>query len=66
MNDYVEVYIDEDEWWPVYSASPPSSTYNHGKKAKIPASKLEDYKRIINEFEQMQNELKTLGGFDRE
>ncbi len=61
----IEVYIDEDEWYPVYTVVKALPSYNYGNKAIIPEELLEEYHKADHEFELVQDKLRKYYEGDR-
>lgn len=62
MSDTVTVWIDSDEWYPVYGLDLDPSDY--GRKwdpsIEVPRSFLRRYQRTLAAFERLQDELREL------
>lgn len=55
--DRVKVYVDSDEWYPVYSVVD-SDTYG-GIEVEVPQGTLDRWQSVAAEFEDVQNEMEA-------
>lgn len=54
------VKIDEDEWYPVYSADDASMEYSWGKESEMTDADWIEYQRVSKEFGEWQSKLAKL------
>lgn len=50
----ISVYIDEDEWYPVYS---PSVTSKSIHKVDVPLATYRKWEKVLESFEEIQKEM---------
>lgn len=56
----VKIWIDSDEWYPVYSFSLENNTY--GKSNNMTKKEIKKIQKVFDEFSKIQERLKKLSG----
>lgn len=61
MSERVTVYVDEDEWFPVWSArqAEPDKPTPYGDALEVDRETADRWVRVFREFDEVQSEIKA-------